>query len=39
MTNAGWNKLDDSVDYKTRRCNQEARIAKETSSPTNYFSW
>ena len=28
-----------SVDYKTRRCNQDARIAEETSSPTNYFSW
>ena len=46
MTNAGKNILDDSlisprtsVDYKTRRCYQDARIAKETSSPTSYFSW
>ena len=45
MTNAVWNKLDDSfnkptsVDYKTRRCNPDARIAKETSSQINYFPW
>ena len=27
------------VDYKTRRCYQDARIGEESSLPTSYFSW
>ena len=40
MTNAGWNKLDDSLISPLQLTIklEDARIAKETSLPTSYFS-